>query len=79
MHKSVATLLSYCLSVLFSRRKVEDVTFLTWEESLSRDDVDAFIICTENDTHEEYARSGYSLARPVHHASKHHAVTHPTQ
>ncbi|XP_078356489.1 biliverdin reductase A-like, partial [Oculina patagonica] len=38
-------------------RKVEDdLPSLDWDEALSRDDVDAFVICTENDTHEEYAR-----------------------
>ena len=41
----------------FSRRKVEDdLSCLDWDEALSRHDVDAFVICTENDTHAEYAR-----------------------
>ena len=39
------------------RRKVDDATCLTWEEALARNDVDAFVISTENCTHEEYARS----------------------
>lgn len=39
------------------RRKVEDdLPTLDWDEALSREDVNAVIICTENDTHEEYAR-----------------------
>ena len=43
--------------LMFFRRKLEDdVQTLSWDEALSRDDVDALIICTENDTHEEYAR-----------------------
>lgn len=42
---------------VISRRQVEDdLPVLHWDEALTRDDVDAFIICTENDTHEEYAR-----------------------
>lgn len=41
----------------FFRRELEDdLTFLDWDEALSREDVHALIICTENDTHEEYAR-----------------------
>lgn len=45
------------LNIHFFRRKVEgDVPSLSWDEALARDDVDALIICTENDTHEEYAR-----------------------
>ena len=39
-----------------SRRKVDEVTCLTWEEALARNDVDAFVISTENNTHEEYVR-----------------------
>lgn len=39
------------------RRKVEDdLPTLDWDEALSREDVNAVIICTENDTHEQYAR-----------------------
>lgn len=39
------------------RRKVEDdLPTLDWDEALSREDVNALIICTENDTHEGYAR-----------------------
>ena len=39
------------------RRKVEDdLPTLDWDEALSREDVNALIICTENDTHEQYAR-----------------------
>ena len=34
----------------------DDLPFVDWDEALSRDDVDAFVICTENDTHVEYAR-----------------------
>lgn len=42
---------------VISRRQVEDdLPVLHWDKALTRDDVDAFIICTENDTHEEYAR-----------------------
>jgi len=45
------------LNVDFFRRKLEDdVPSIDWDEALSRDDVDALIISTENDTHEEYAR-----------------------
>lgn len=48
---------SVVLRGVISRRQVEDdLPVLDWDEALTRDDVDAFVICTENDTHEEYAR-----------------------
>ena len=36
---------------------MDEVTCLTWEEALARSDVHAFVISTENSTHEEYVRS----------------------
>lgn len=48
---------SVVLRGVISRRQIEDdLPVLDWDEALTRDDVDAFVICTENDTHEEYAR-----------------------
>lgn len=47
---------SVVLRGVISRRKVDEVTCLTWEEALARNDVDAFVISTENSTHEEYVR-----------------------
>ena len=47
-HKRLHNILIVFQSLFyFPRRRVED---LTWEESLSRDDVDAFVICTEKTT-----------------------------
>ena len=41
---------------IFRRKLEDDIPPIDWDEALSRDDVDALIISTENDTHEEYAR-----------------------
>lgn len=50
-------MISFIIFNNFNRRQVEDdLPVLDWDEALTRDDVDAFVICTENDTHEEYAR-----------------------
>ena len=50
------------LEIHYFRREVEDdVPTLDWDEALSRDDVDALVISTENDTHEEYARWIFDL------------------
>lgn len=57
---------SAILRGVISRRKVEDdLTSLNWDEALSRDDVDAFIICTENNTHEEYARKALEHGKHI--------------
>lgn len=47
---------SAVLRGVISRRKVDDLNCLSWDEALARDDVDAFVISTENNTHEEYSR-----------------------
>ena len=54
-------MISFIIFNNFNRRQVEDdLPVLDWDEALTRDDVDAFVICTENDTHEEYARWSWS-------------------
>ena len=43
--------------LLFARRNVEcGAPNLTWKEAMTREDIDAAIISTENDTHEGYIR-----------------------
>lgn len=50
---------------VISRRKVDDLTSLTWDEALASNDVDAFVISTENSTHEEYARKALEHGKHV--------------